>query len=449
MCASAAAQQRFDSVTIEAERYVFDAARNVVEASGQVKVTAADVTLTADKLTYDVKTGVASAEGQVIIIEPKREFSGREATYNFGAREGSVREVQAWDETLGVRLYLRGGEVEIKPASWILRDARISTTLEDEPNYQVTAREVELVPGDRWYARDVKLYMFGHKILSRSEYSRSLVHPEKFVLDLLPSIAYTPEDSFYLEYDQETRVGGDIWLRGVVRLSPVTGLGGRASAEFRPSRGNAYAAWGFTEDPKDPFYTALRVSRSPELGVSYPLVSPRRGLDVSADILWGQYREHPTGVTTWRRSYGLIGGHSDLPLGSSSAWRYEFGLRQSDYGTGESYRWGYGGAFLRHRFSEDLRVSVGYLRYFVRGSTPFQWDDVDIPHELRASVQVPLMGRFSVKLVGRYDLDQGRLRDQAYSLLYRDSDFIYSAQWRTGRRDVLFEIKLPLRDEWF
>jgi len=448
-CMMARAEQRFGKVTIEAERHVFDAARNIVEASGGVKITSGGMTLVAERVTYNVNTGEAVAEGQVVISEPGREFRGASCRYNFQSGEGYVKNVFARDETLGVRLYLKGGEIEIRPASWILRDARISTTLEEEPNYLVTAREVELIPGDRWYARDVKLYVFGHKILSTSEYSRSVVHPEKFVLDLLPDFAYTPEESFYIEYDRETRIGGDIWARGLARLSPRSGLTGEASVEFRPRRGYFYAKASYRDDPRDPFLPWLRVTRLPEVGATYPLVAPRKSFDLVAHAAWGRYLEYPTGSYSSRTIWQLRGGHSELKIGKDTRWRYEFGASHAEYGRGRNYDWAYGGVFVRHRFGNDLHVSLGYLRYFVRGRTPFLWDDIDVPHELRTGIRFPLVGRFYGQFVGRYDVEQKRYRDTQYGLLYRDTDFVYSATWLQRRRELLLEIKLPLTDGWF
>ncbi len=77
----------------------------------------------------------------------------------------------------------------------------------------------------------------------------------------------------------------------------------------------------------------------------------------------------------------------------------------------------------------------------VGGQTPFRFDRVEIPRELRTTFDVQVTPRYIVPLDFRYDLDANSVRDTTYGLLRSYKNFAYGLTYETARRDLNLEFR--------
>jgi len=82
-----------------------------------------------------------------------------------------------------------------------------------------------------------------------------------------------------------------------------------------------------------------------------------------------------------------------------------------------------------------------YRHSSLSGATPFRFDLVEIPRELRATFDVQLSPRYILPLDLRYDLDRGSLRDKSFGILRSYKNLAYGVVYQTARRDLRLDIR--------
>jgi len=75
------------------------------------------------------------------------------------------------------------------------------------------------------------------------------------------------------------------------------------------------------------------------------------------------------------------------------------------------------------------------------GQTPFRFDLIEIPRELRTTFDVSLVPQFVVPIDVRYDLDRSQVRDSTFGLLRSYKVFAYGVVYQTSRRDLRLEVR--------
>jgi len=75
------------------------------------------------------------------------------------------------------------------------------------------------------------------------------------------------------------------------------------------------------------------------------------------------------------------------------------------------------------------------------GHTPFRFDLVEIPRELRTTFDVELTPRFLLPFDLRYDLGQSKVRDVTFGILRSYKIFAYGVEYQTARRDLRLEVR--------
>lgn len=100
------------------------------------------------------------------------------------------------------------------------------------------------------------------------------------------------------------------------------------------------------------------------------------------------------------------------------------------------YEVGYYGSITKR-----VRGLFSYRATDVNGSTPFRFDRVEIARELRSTFDVMVTPRWLIPVDLRYDLDQGRLRDERFGLLRNYKSFAYGVTYQTARRELKLEVR--------
>ncbi|MDD4013278.1 MAG: hypothetical protein PHW14_03700, partial [Candidatus Omnitrophica bacterium] len=125
-------------------------------AEGHVTITYGDVKLSCDKIEVDTKSRTALCEGKVWIESPDGVVTGDRVVYDFenmkGLAEGIDLKAYPW--------FAQAKETErVSENHYRLREGCISTCDHDSPHYRLTAKEIEVYPGDKLIARNVTMYI--------------------------------------------------------------------------------------------------------------------------------------------------------------------------------------------------------------------------------------------------------------------------------------------------
>lgn len=97
---------------------------------------------------------------------------------------------------------------------------------------------------------------------------------------------------------------------------------------------------------------------------------------------------------------------------------------------------GYGGRLLKQVTGEvSLRLTG------IGGQTPFRFDLVEIPRELRTTFDVSVTPRYVLPFDLRYDLDRSKIRDATFGLLRSYKVFAYGVVYQTARQDLRLEVR--------
>lgn len=347
----------------------------------------------------------------------------------------------------------------------LLTDATFTTCDAERMDYRITASEIRLTPDQRLRARRVRIYLGNLRLISLPSLAIN-VGRERERQTLIPRPGYDNQDGFFLasRYSLVDTAEQDVNLR--FRLTSGNGIQGGLTAS-RTLAGDAREAPPYLPDadselrqeslllPRvrrdicvfptgsqqqsllsafsgalvrerayDIDQNDLLVTRLPEIGVRY--VSPQLcitregeqpilGAEYEARASWGNYKEYPDGKRAGRLDLRGVASTTLATFGRSTALRFAGLARYSSYDTGESYKV-IGGALDASRiFPGGSFASIRLLAHGTSGSTPFEFDDIDIKRELQAAGKY-VLGRNSYGILLDYDLDKHSLRDWEFSI---------------------------------
>ena len=136
------------------------------------------------------------------------------------------------------------------------------------------------------------------------------------------------------------------------------------------------------------------------------------------------------GIYFSTRFNAVVGPYVNLFATNSSYSGY-----RSHYGS-YGYEIGYAGDLLPR-----VRGQVSFSSASLSGSTPFQFDLVEIARELRTTFDIQVSKRYLVPIDLRYDLSQDALRDETYGLLRSYKTFAYGIVYQRAHKDLRLELR--------
>jgi len=136
------------------------------------------------------------------------------------------------------------------------------------------------------------------------------------------------------------------------------------------------------------------------------------------------------GITFSTRIVPLTGPYLNLFAFSSHYSGY------TDHYSSLGYEVGYAGHLM-----DRVNGQVSYSSNSLSGNTPFQFDLVDIAHELRTTFDVTANKRYLIPIDLRYDLGLHELRDESYGLLRNYKTFAYGLVYQKSQGGVRLELR--------
>lgn len=397
---------------ITAQELTYNLEQRSAHAQGDAVLTyeAEGVELRADTIDADLETGAVSAAGHVSVAQGQNRLSAAAVEYNLNDRTGSLQGGRG--EAQGV--YFTAPSLRVTPTEMVLFDGSFTTCDLIHPDYQVTAKQIIVRPGDRIIARKATLWFHGHRVVRLPDWGYSLRKggPQS---PLVPLAGFSRLDGAFGggRYNLAAASAASAVLDA--RYTTRRGIRAYAAGELRPSWGQVTATVARRQDlaqadlglfaPPAPV-TDITLDRLPELAVASRPVPLGWGA-ATARLAVGRYHELPGDARASRAASDLYLEGGPFPVGAHVSLRPLAGARAVWYDTGQSRVAFAYGLSADSRPGKNLSLRIGYFQRTGSGGGPFRFDAIQISRELDLGLAARLGPNWRTELLVRHDLDTG------------------------------------------
>ncbi len=448
-------------------------ASNLVRASGGVTVTSEGIVLKGSEIIGNLATSEWEAGGDVSIIWENSTLRASSLKYNTLARTGTLNKATG---QYGV-FFFSGNSAEIKSDGLlVVHEATTTTCDKPHPHWAIHAKAVEIRQGQYAKVRKLGFSIGGATVFMFPRYTFDLGARNT---TFLPSPGYDQRDGaslgiFYplsipwatgaaintrltqrsgipasIEFQRDLHfTGSDRNFQelpseipaDLTSLSLLTTQKNTRRARLRTTQGSEQPLQGSAlasvligprtsrtfikvaskERIMDPIARYVTLDRQPEIGLRFlgipadvPLL-PNYLLGIDAQADWGKLREreNPLWRSRWdARVIARIRKKSDSP------WTFEPAVlaRYSRYSKGENQRVLAASIALGRQLTPQYFATVTYIRHWLRGASPMQFDNVDVLTEIGAGIE-GTWGSTRARLTLQFDLHRGGLYDWGLDL---------------------------------
>ncbi len=402
----------------------------------------------------DLETGRFELYGDVEIITPDGALSGESVRYNTSTSEYWLRRggvMLPIENERGERVwgYAYAREIESADDVVYITDGRFTTCDSPDPDYVIEVDRIRYDP-ESWdvtvWGGALRLHGVNIPLLPRLDWNfHGRVEQMSPLYWFVPT--YSSRDGLRLQ-----------WWRSLRQLEiPAQGRLGIKLTQRRGIRGELQTLqeWGniagrlnvtYQEDVRADVDRQTTIDRLPELGVT-GVWDGGRAQRVETALWVGEYTQRAdpddpddVDVTEGRlRVEARYTGDPEARRDHSGAWWWGGGS-QAFYADGRRYGWLGAGAGASAKVTDWFSVWAEISHHITDGTTPFEFDDIDIETELAAAARFELSSMWTVGVGGRYDLNIDELRDYTIELRRRDHCLTWTAQYR----DVSNAVQLGL-----
>ncbi|MDQ7843995.1 MAG: hypothetical protein QN141_11525 [Armatimonadota bacterium] len=363
--ATAAAAQA-EALVVEADEVVYDEQSRQVQATGNVRLRYRGIRLTADQAQFDLAREVVTARGHVVLTDASgRELRGEALTYDVRLE---LVEVQRGEGVVD-GFFVRSERLRAQPRRIVAEEAMLTPCDPARPAMRITARRVELVPGEDLVASQASLWLGNRRLLTLPVYRSSLRGGEETARSF-PSAGYQTRDGFWVQYPFGYRAGklsGELTLK----YGTLAGVIARNRLTYRRPTFALELTAGRNQDIERRIYDQAELA----LHLAERRLGPLP-LFASAAVQGGWFEEQATGVRTSRTRYTVAARLPTLALGPRTSLAASASWTDGFYGTGDRYGVLRGGLGLSHELSGAEVLSFTYSLVSPSGVTPFLFDAV-------------------------------------------------------------------------
>jgi len=427
-------EESFSGIYIRADDSEYSYDSQAFRAEGDAFVRYNDIKLTADLVTGDAVTGDFEAVGNVTFSQGDRTVRGQSFKYNYNTKLGHSTDASA---SVG-NIHFHGDELDSKPEGYTLMGSRFTTCDAQKPHYYLSARELIIRPKDKLIARKVRFVALGKTVFSVPKYTVDLSGKQDSGIRL-PWIGMDNRHGLFAQenFDLSSKPGLDGEL--TVRLSMKNTFQGGVKLT-RVANRPILMNLTYREPYTDGLNPDTVLSRLPEIAYRFyskGTLDPYGRSDVSLHFskrMLDPTRQHQSAGRLHMIGEAGVGYFEEEPSGAESArfdvrgmaWMDPMDVggtlimpgvlaRVSSYGNGDSYSTlGFQLAAARKLGSRSY-VSLTYINHAISGRTPFEFDPVEIPHELAGRFRFPI-GDYAIEYGARYDLQANEMFDSEITI---------------------------------
>lgn len=406
------------------------------------------VKMAADLIEGDLEAGRFELFGNVDVITPDGAFSGEAVRYDLGTAQYFVRRggiMLPIENPEGERVwgYAYAREITSEDQVLILTDGRFTTCPGPDPEYTLEVDRIRYDP-ESWDITfwGAKLRLYGARIplMDKFEWNfHGRVAEMNPLYWLIPT--WSSRDGLRLHWGWTTRQLSLPVEDGSVRLWLTQRRGIRGELEaFEPVTDNLDARLNVSvkEDTSADIDRVVTIDRLPEIGLLGSWDGGGwGGARLQTEVILGEYTQRAdedvpgsVEVTDTRAlvSVRYTANYESRRRHQGSWWWV--GGAQAFYGGGEDYGWVEAGVGGAADLADWWTLWGEVSHHEIAGTSPFDFDDIDVATELTGLSSFRIDPRWTVNLGGRYDLDRNELRDYTIELRRRTDCLTWKAEYR-------------------
>lgn len=393
-----------------------------------------EATLHAERVEGNLDSGELAASQQVLIEHAGATFEAENAIYNLetGAfmldeARGKARLEQARET---VFIHAQGRHARREGGVLYVISGRLTTCDKEHSHYAIHGEKIEIAPGKHVVIEGAQLQFLGLRLPRAPTIKLPLGEGPR--RSPFPRFGYSRR---YGPFLADTRAiagrGGHFRSELDYYLTTRRGVLGSLTTSYFGHGWSACVGGGYEEYLRDDVTDVLYLDTLPEFRLSAE--NSLAGLD---DLTYfgsgsiGCFREEPTSARATRQRVEAGLRYGDAQRRALEGRWGELALRQSFYNTGDEFRDLEASVGVGRRWSHRFRGAVTLIGHVTEGRTPFEFDDVDIPIELRGNARVGVTRNWYVGALGRYDVERRELRDYTLTLTRRLHCLGFSLHYR-------------------
>ncbi len=420
-----------------------------LRAIGNARIYYQGSSIRADRIEVNRETQVAMASGNIVVEREGQTLTGDELMYDLATGNASLTNARATltspSDRGTITAYVWGKELAAEQDIAYIVDGHFSTCGHDPPHYEISAEDWRFKSGEYIQARRAQISLYGVKMPPIGRLRRSLAKGERKP-SLLPSIGLSDRDGVYASYGYRFNPKGSPFAAGFdTRASLERGLRGHAFIALEEPGWTLRTTYGVNEEDYEDTVAGFLLDRKPEVYCQgRVLLGPDSGSRTAftARASWGNYRQFPGRVLSSRTNVEFGLAHSQ-PFSPTLGVRTSAEWRQSWYDSSQRLGVVTGRLGLVGQFTDDLGVQLVYVRRFDHGSSPFEFDDVDIRRGLLAELNWQVTPNWRVGTELRYDLDRNSIRYSEFEIARLFHCLEYGITYNSTFQDIGFTINIP------
>lgn len=429
-------------------------------AEGNARITYGETVLTADSVTGDMTTGDVVAHGNVTFKSLDRNLTSDAFTYNFKTKNGLANNADATAN----HVFFHGEQLQANPEGYKIAKSKFTSCDHNPPHYYITARELNIIPGDKMIAKEARIVMLGKTLVTLPSYTVSL-DIEKKKSTKLPVFGISENNGPYAGYEFNLSNGSETMGGLDVRLSTKHFFQGGLLYD-RIAGKPVFARLTYRQSFFSTTDRFLMVSRLPEVGMRFAssdmqenmllsrdaLDSPRGTfspldsmdksgkLNIISEVGIGRFKEYPTRTNFIRAEARSVAWLNPIPVIDDKTFISPgASVRFSHYGNGDNYSSLGARLAVARKLGNDTYVSLTYTTHAVSGKTPFEFDRVELPTELTGKIGFSVKG-YKLAVGARYDPRTDTIFDSDYSISKVFHCVEPKITWKRQFNDLSFDI---------
>lgn len=421
------------------------------------------ISITADELYFSDKTGEMFARGNVIVNqgsskimaeimrgnekqtelwvdgkarfqEPLSDITGMKVRYNYGSRFGVIQDIKGkcGDD------YISGKQVNFQEGKYTVYGASATgCPTVGTPDYRITARKIEIWPGDKVIAYDAKVWIKNTVIYSTPRYKRSLKKRDEND-DEFPRFGYQDTDGFWISQrfsyalTDTMSAYADLAVYSRLGLRPTFGIVDQEknymmsvmTGRFRDDNGN----W---------------IRKEPEFRFDlYPQRLGKLPLQFTINAIVGQWTDDVK--TSWHQDYNAYLRHDPIYFDRDKSWTLNLGTgyriikESADNSTQNVF--GYN-ARLSKKLSPALTAWTAY-NYADNNNSSFAYNKLEVAREGILGLAWKVNNRTTLSYYTSYDFANSRVFDNYYSVKHSFHCWETNITYRSVKKELTWTVNI-------
>lgn len=412
---------------VNADKLRYNQTTGDVEAFGQVDIRHMMDTYQTEYVYGNTISQKYVVPGEVTWKGPTTRLKAARADYDAAAAVGHFENLSGWDSNT---YYFQGdnGTYDRNANHMIVEHGYFTTrhAVAKVPDYRIEAESIDIYPGDKYVAHNVKLMAKNTVLVTLSTYKGSLKHEQVSLWSLIPRPVFDSDNGFGLHNAIAIPLDGDMNLTFYLENSWYTKEG------YKPDVGLRY------ETPVGGLrfhYAEMESSTNDDGGI---WVKKRPSLEfdskhfylfgsrfyVGATGEWGYWEEGRVKGTY--KGFDTYISSDPWDMGKFLQFSWRAGFAKDFYG--------YNGGMIRQNTYYTLgltghyRAFDGWVRYTNRefdGHTPYLYDSYTSDKPINVGFRIQPTHNDAFSLAWEVDTSDGRLKHR-YWTYYRDMHSFYA-----------------------